>query len=194
MAPDFDVLRRAYLTPLQNPLAGVLIFWPFMLLYGVGSQLLTFIASAAWITGFWPHMLGPALMLAAWPLFAAGAIRWHRWLVLDEPVARLSLADGKRLRRYFSRTAALLALPLTVILVQIGVLLFASFAAGASQNDIGHIGLYFSAGVLLGDILVAVFLARFVLGLPLIAIEAPGAFVGTGLRQIRMWPHSACRT
>jgi hypothetical protein len=186
MAPDLDVLRRAYLTPLQNPMAGVRIFWPFMLLYGVGDQLLTFISSAAWITGFWPHMLGPVLMLAAWPLFAAGAIRWHRWLVLDEPVTRLSLADRKRLWTYFGRTAALGAIAFVVLLFMSAValvyLLSETAPLGHNGTPLNGLGLYVTIMLLLIDLLVALVLARFALGLPVLAIEtdAPAA-----LRDLR---------
>ncbi len=187
MGPDFDVLRRAYLTPLQNPMAGVRIFWPFMVPYEIGSQFYSYKAST-------PANAGYALaaffvtvgMLIAWLLFAAGAIRWHRWLVVGEQPARLSLALGGRLRPYFARTFALAVLGIAVV----GVLLLFGWITPTAlgwppleeKTAARAVSVLAVAGVLLVDVLVAFLLARFVLALPILAIEPIG---GSHLRELR---------
>ncbi len=172
---DTDVLKRAYLTPLTNPWAALRIFWPFMLLFGIGSQLQTLSTSVPSLGGWGFIFLGPALMLAAWPMFAAGAIRWHRWLVLDEPAAALSLSIGKRLWGYFGRTVALAGISLAVLLIM-AAFAFVPFLFSSSpspEDSILSTRLTFlvCGAFLMVDVLIAAFLARFVLGLPIVAVE-----------------------
>ncbi len=174
MALDTDVLKRAYLTPLAKPSATLRIFWPFMISYGIGSQLQTLSVSVAYIGNWGGPLFGFAMMLAAWPLFAAGAIRWHRWLVLDEPPTLLSFSGGTRLWSYFGRTVAVAAIAIAVLLT---LAEFASlpFLFSSSQGDHNltgrHVSIFFSFALLLVDVVVAAFLARFVLGLPIMATE-----------------------
>ena len=45
--PDLDVLSQAYRIPFRHPLAAIRIFWPFMVVYELGSQAMAYSSRVA---------------------------------------------------------------------------------------------------------------------------------------------------
>ena len=176
-APDFGILRQAYLTPLQHPMAAPRIFWPFLLLYETADQLLGNSDNIKAVFGFdsgWVVLVALVLILLSWPLFAAGAIRWHRWLILGEPPTASVHTFKARTRAYFWRTflLAVCTLPLMSIWLGLGIAINPTPSAKGTDGDHAQLfgwlwGFYLPAI----DLMVVAFLARFVLRLPAIALE-----------------------
>ena len=46
LAPDFGILAQAYRMPFRFPMTAVRIFWPFILVYELGSQAMAHSANA----------------------------------------------------------------------------------------------------------------------------------------------------
>jgi hypothetical protein len=183
MGLDTDVLKRAYLTPLRNPWASVRIFWPFIMLYGLGSQISTLTLSIPSTADAIANIIALVLVLSSFVFFVSGAICWHRWLVLDELPTSRAVGDASRWSDYLRRllgittTSAALAL-IGILLLGSSVAVANLMYAGESSSD--YVFMFTGAILLAIDLAVAFALARVVLGLPLLAIE-PTANVHLGL-------------
>ena len=171
-APDFPILAKAYRIPLQYPVVVVRCFWLFALLFEAANQTFTAFSWGAGGSTFWQVFVPLILFLIAWPIFAMCAVRWHRWMILGEAPQPFSLDHLSKSWIYFGRTLQLgfIALP---ILALVGAFSFAGmFIAGTDQQlkepaSVGLAWYYLSAMI---DITVVVFMARFVVRLPRIAV------------------------
>ena len=173
-APDFPILAKAYRIPLQCPVVVVRCFWLFALLFEAANQTFTAFSWGAGGSTFWQIFLPLALFLIAWPIFAVGAVRWHRWMILGEYPQPFSFNHLSKSWSYFGRTAqlGLIGMP---FLVFAGAISFVGLI-GADTDELRHpqaaaytwLVWYLLSAMI--DIAVVVFMARFVLRLPRIAV------------------------
>jgi hypothetical protein len=178
MPNDRSILAQAYAVPLHRFGDAARVFWPLAVVSVISSGWF-FLRGAQALASFSPllaHAVPFAIMILHYALAAAGAVHWHRTLVLGEPPRAATLNLDLRGRSYWKR-AFFLGLPyflgVAFFAGVIGALVpeFQGLAMQDNAKSKSLFGFFLATCAALFCVLFVLFSARKALLLPVVALE-----------------------